>query len=1075
MILAVVLPVILSSCVDEINAPDLDIPEGETTMLTEIRFSPLVTANLNGTESRSNGMEFGPGNTVAPNGTAMDEISSLYLLFYTPDGELIEEYTHTVDLTKYKPELEERTDNDAVNGSAAEDRTYCVTVPLTIKNGKYKIFAVGNIENLPQQYASEIKTIAGLRNIKVSWARKNIAGNREMFGFFTNGKVNTRELDFEKEAIVTISSKSTERMIHSWIRRVVSKLTIDFDGSKLRDNVFVYIQEARVYDIASGAYLGHYSCVGETPERNDAIAVKGGFEFVSDGSAHRLTYGSGTDYKNWPQVTNGKNLDSYELDGKKVNFHDATAYCLPFYENMQGVGKCKFQDSDGDGIIDNPLAGEHEGTGNDRKWKHEEAKDSKPNGTFVEVVGYYESRNNDYVTGGPIKYRFMLGKNIRDNYDVERNHHYKLTLAFKGNGNDADWHIEYDESTGIHLPNPLYISYLYNKSMTFPVRINTGGKKVKDIEIKITKSNWAPYHDLSAGLDVDYYKDADIKSDYGKAKPELGFLSLIKTTSTIITVDGTEDNLTKIKNYYEKEIASGEGFNINRGLRKYLATPGPHGNEEVGTYVVRQEGDVLELEVPLYTRAKQLIKESAYTGNNPYVGYPREAEIEVTAHYTDGTSDSQSTPVYQVRRLVNPKAIYRNHDNNTSFDVTLYELSKETATDFTALTSIGPWRAYVLYEDGDFIDLNGAKECSDKTLTPVKFKVNFKGKTDANKNRFAIIDILYHNYSCHHQIYVRQGDAPVQMYSNQTDKKNIYWHTKNMLTKNKEVDNILDEGSLFRFGKWDYPIDASNNTNTKDPWSNITPADFIKPSDNYLIAGTGSTYKSWAEIGSSNSDGSFADQKDSSGNIYSLPNAMEISWLRMATNQGFGVLYGDQATQCESNVNKAYGYQRDSNGNADPTNGMRGCVVYVDNKESAFYGRNLFFPIGASGYGHRRHSGTRGWGDSEQYDGQLRYAAGRTKEMKFADNPLTMPLFYDLYKRPGAIYWSCKIGNGIYVDDITVSKDNLGLDINYFTFDFNNISARSLYGGPNRDMSKNPPVDNPNTFDACFIRCVDRK
>lgn len=66
MILAVVLPVILSSCVDEINAPDLDIPEGETTMMTEIRFSPLVTANLNGTESRSNGMEFGPVTPLPP-------------------------------------------------------------------------------------------------------------------------------------------------------------------------------------------------------------------------------------------------------------------------------------------------------------------------------------------------------------------------------------------------------------------------------------------------------------------------------------------------------------------------------------------------------------------------------------------------------------------------------------------------------------------------------------------------------------------------------------------------------------------------------------------------------------------------------------------------------------------------------------------------------------------------------------------------------------------------------------------------------------------------------------------------
>ena len=94
-----------------------------------------------------------------------------------------------------------------------------------------------------------------------------------------------------------------------------------------------------------------------------------------------------------------------------------------------------------------------------------------PYGTYIEVDAYYRSINEEKVGSGDIKYRFMLGKNITTNYDAERNHHYKLTLKFKNFANDADWHIEYAEpEPGIEVPNPYYISYLYNRTMDLPIK-----------------------------------------------------------------------------------------------------------------------------------------------------------------------------------------------------------------------------------------------------------------------------------------------------------------------------------------------------------------------------------------------------------------------------------------------------------------------------------------------------------------------------------------------------------------------------------------------------------------------------
>ena len=98
-------------------------------------------------------------------------------------------------------------------------------------------------------------------------------------------------------------------------------------------------------------------------------------------------------------------------------------------------------------------------------------KDHKPYGTYVEVEGYYVSKNPQNPGDGPIKFRFMLGKDIATDYNAERNHHYKLTLMFKGYGNDADWHIEYEEPKGIVVPDPYYIYYLYDQTMTLPIKV----------------------------------------------------------------------------------------------------------------------------------------------------------------------------------------------------------------------------------------------------------------------------------------------------------------------------------------------------------------------------------------------------------------------------------------------------------------------------------------------------------------------------------------------------------------------------------------------------------------------------
>ena len=162
-------------------------------------------------------------------------------------------------------------------------------------------------------------------------------------------------------------------------------------------------------------------------------------------------------------------------------------------------------------------------------------------------------------------------------------------------------------------------------------------------------------------------------------------------------------------------------------------------------------------------------------------------------------------------------------------------------------------------------------------------------------------------------------------------------------------------------------------------------------------------------------------------------------------------MYGNDATETLSSLEEVYGHRYDKHRANGGGYGMRGIFVY--NKNS---GDNLFFPIGASGYGHRRHDdGAGGKGTAV-----LRYG-GRNrpldKSAPFQDPWLGYrPLFYDLYMRPGAIYWlqrkEVNVRNG--------DEDAVGWDINYFTFDFNYISSSNVFSGDNSD--------------ACFVRCVEK-
>lgn len=1010
----------VTSCYDEFMKEEI-IGEGKASISATLDFKPMSSA-LSRTRAA---------------GDALKDISSLHVLLYDKDKNLIKNWK----IDGYTVSDENRTDKDAEANPNGEHHTAETTtkratfkLPEEIGFGKYYMYAVANIPDLLTNtaYSKAIQTVDGLKNIPLTWDSEDVANNGQMIGFFTKSSASV--LSAADESLI-VNEKSVK--LHAWLRRAASKVTVAFDGSNLKEGVFIYLQSVQIKDIPSQCYLGKDNNVGK---EGYILAVPENGPDMIDGEI--ITYHEGDIAEDFEY---GEGCADHRVTVGSPHFgsHDETAPALYFYENMQGAGDNmpdKRQDADGNGSLDHP------GLPDDATYR---LKDDVPYGTYIEVHAHYISNNSERLGNGHIIYRFMLGQDVKKDYNAKRNCHYKLTLKFKNFANEADWHIEYEEpEPGVMTPEPYYISYLYNHSMMYPIKVNTGGRKIEYIKAEILENNWAPYN---ASSDI-YYTGAP----NGVAAPWNGFLSLHKTTETVLYPDEITNNET----YYKKDPKRGEReyknfiLPINKTSEEFT-TDGSHPDDKYRVEKHPTETNTYNIYIPMYTRAKQMISTTGYTGNNPYVAYQRKARVKITTKL-EGLNEvfTNEVPIYQVRRVVNPKGIYRSLKNNKSFHVVLKRLPGEDQQMFKTFQSEGPWKAYVVKEtNGKGITLSVTdskttelkddpeygKAIYGKTGSVIDFNVNFEQSSDnPSDNRYAIIRVEYHNYTCQHLIFVRQGDKPDDLVTG-----GVKWYAMNMKTTSELASNPLDEGSLFKFGKWNHPIDALSNKNPREPWIKVTPEDFkIYPEDGFTNAATGDKMV-WTDIIHSNTTDGFGNPQMANARVATGADFWELR--NSYIEQGYGVLYGDDATETADDIVEAYGYDYEHNKSG---RGMRGCFAY--NSET---GKNLFFPIGASGYGHRKQSYTATWGDPETLNGVLRYAAGRTQ---LYPSPVERPLFYDIYKRPGGIYWlNAEIPQNYFTPTDGVS---LGWDINYFSFDFNFISKDNLIrsGGS----------------DACFVRCV---
>ncbi len=1117
------------SCAEDPLYDPSYIGEGEAEVTAEVTFKAFTPSKS------SRAVEGGAS------GSLMKHIDNLCVVFYAIDDNQ-DKLAYTLFYDKLYTEDSTDDPSDITYGESgrAETTTLKTTIRIPkINYGKYHVYAVANVDRslLTEKVLSDSKN---LKNLQLQWNENptELASNSQMFGYFTLSSADASK-GFDAPEII-INKKNVT--LHSWIKRAASKVTVAFDGTNLNPGVEIFIKSVQIFDIPKTCLLGADNPAAPSEENSapDPLNDYSKIELINNPGQIMTYYPDGVDAGNvtpasytssWPgyvsrtHPVNGYNqaiANSDESSEQKlIALHGEDINAFYFYENLQGLGKegtptDKYQqvtdEHENQGIVSYPEGVDPD----DVAWK-----DAKPYGTYIIVQAYYKSNDPTGKEGeGKITYRFMLGKDNHLDYNAERNHHYKLTLRFNHWANDVDWHIDYkkDDEPKLRFPRPFYISYLYNHTSMIPLEFDADKKDVQitSVTVNITENNWAPtdceygwngtlqsttdYNKIVASqpswLYDKYYRYVSTP-DIVNAHPWNGFLSLYRPQYSLVIPEPEDLTHTQPsifnQSYYNSELGTGLHTRTYSGddvkiseypLYEAMDKDKIHVSWDNGTYYVK---------IPIWTRARNLITRTGYTGNNIYNAYYRDAKVNVKIKLSNGEELDSSkgeftgiigsegnVDVRQVRRLVNPKGIYRSKDNTDDFHVVLKVLEDDASTNFVDLESDGPWRAYVIKQTEDFISLEGAPNTTtsnhifmfhDEVLTrpsiegidksKIDFTIKFKGT--ATTPRYAIIRVEYNYNSCYHLIFVRQG-----MEAHETFGDGRKWCTGNNIDQNTIATNPLDEGSLFKFGNWNGIKSESNVNKGKTSWRQVTPNDFKDNGGKNLKMTDGSTMD-WDNITYNNPAGS---QFIPGGNYRVATLEDYKSLMPPSTNDdgswhirfGYGVCYFDGATETAGTIDKAFGHK----GSQEDKEGMRGCFVYDTDT-----GGNLFFPIGSSGYGHRKNDGwnwnhtATTWPDG--VSGLLRYScnarwgyfdavnASNTEEKKaiYKYGIFDAPMFLDIFRSEGAIYWL----DQEYKTEPDAEGNTLfsGWDINYATFDFNKISSGNIAHGK----------------DACFVRCIE--
>lgn len=215
------------------------------------------------------------------------------------------------------------------------------------------------------------------------------------------------------------------------LERTVAMLTVEIDGSELDEGISVTPRRISLHRVPQTCYLGK----ANSPYTDSALGIVEDGE--QKGNANEL---------NWPMVVGRATLDPAQGEAPawaasaktsagghypdNLDWSDQTVAPLFMFENDHGGDSFGHEGGMTDQTVKRPAACRMTGG-----WYNLLGDESTATCSYLEVETLYMRRNDDGTTryGGIVRFRFFLGSDAVRNFDVLRNHYYKITLKLRGN------------------------------------------------------------------------------------------------------------------------------------------------------------------------------------------------------------------------------------------------------------------------------------------------------------------------------------------------------------------------------------------------------------------------------------------------------------------------------------------------------------------------------------------------------------------------------------------------------------------------------------------------------------------
>ncbi len=240
------------------------------------------------------------------------------------------------------------------------------------------------------------------------------------------GEVDTNQpvMYGESGVEVTLNADGTSGNKRVEMRRTAAMITLEINGSGLNSGVTITPVSVSLHNVPIGTYIGKENNVTNADATNSRKAG-----WVADN-------GDGYDLTN-ATVSSTNNVGKHYpmSNGGEYDYTDSEVKPLFMYENWHGEN-----------------FGNTTATQINKRPANCASTDENTIESYSQACSYLEvkARFVDGSVHGEIVYRVFLGSDAISNFDVLRNHYYKVTLNLSGTGRqegDASWRLDVDTSS----------------------------------------------------------------------------------------------------------------------------------------------------------------------------------------------------------------------------------------------------------------------------------------------------------------------------------------------------------------------------------------------------------------------------------------------------------------------------------------------------------------------------------------------------------------------------------------------------------------------------------------------------